>query len=95
MKRLFLSAAITLLMLKGASVAAAELPTFELGGFPISPHQVSVVGSANIQEASPTPTLTLRGMPASPHQIAVLTPRTTMTEGMLTVSLTKTAAARH
>ena len=53
---------------------AAELPTYELMGFPITPHQFSVLGSANVQEASRAPTLMLRGMPASPHQIAVLTP---------------------
>jgi hypothetical protein len=54
--------------------SAAEFPTYELMGFPITPHQFSVLGSANVQEASPAPTLMLRAMPASPHQIAVLTP---------------------
>ena len=54
--------------------AELELPTYELMGFPITPHQFSVLGSANVQEASRAPTLMLRGMPASPHQIAVLTP---------------------
>jgi hypothetical protein len=36
---------------------------------------MSVVGSANIQEQSPTKSLVLGGMPASPHQVAVLTLR--------------------
>jgi hypothetical protein len=65
----------TALMLGGASAAAAELPTYEVAGFPITPHQFSVLGSRDVQERSAIPTLTLKGMPASPHQIAVLTPR--------------------
>jgi hypothetical protein len=52
-----------------------NLPTFELMGFPISPHQAAVTGSAHVEESSATPKLMLAGMPASPHQIAVLTPR--------------------
>jgi hypothetical protein len=58
-----------------ADACALGLPTFELTGFPISPHQVAVLGSAQVQESSATPTLMLAGMPASPHQIAVLTRR--------------------
>ena len=73
MKNLFRITAITAVMLNGA--AAAELPTFELTGFPITPHQVAVLGSAQVQEQTRNPALTLGGMPASPHQIAVLTPR--------------------
>ncbi|MGY4504448.1 hypothetical protein ACVWYH_008405 [Bradyrhizobium sp. GM24.11] len=56
-----------------AGACNANLPTFELMGFPISPHQVAVMGSARVEESSVTPELTLAGMPASPHQIAVLT----------------------
>ncbi|MBI5265325.1 MAG: hypothetical protein HY852_26325 [Bradyrhizobium sp.] len=93
MKRLFVSAAITLLMLRGAAVAAAELPTYERMGFPISAHQISVMGSANIEEASPAPTLTLGGMPASPHHIAVLSPRPRITDEALTMGFGKAAAA--
>jgi hypothetical protein len=63
----------------GAAAPAAELPTFERLGFPIMPHQVAVIGGANVQEQSPTPSLTRGGMPASPHQVAVLTPRLGMT----------------
>jgi hypothetical protein len=87
-KNLLSIAAKAAVMLYTSGAAAAELPTFELMGFPISPHQVSVVGSAHVQERSPTPTLTLGGMPASPHQIAVLTPRTRVTEAG-TTSLAK------
>ena len=64
----------------GAAASAAELPSYELAGFPISPHQWSVVGSANIKEQSPSPSLTMAGMPASPHQVAVLTARRRPTE---------------
>jgi len=67
------------LLLGGAGAAAAEFPTYEVMGFPITQHQLVAIGSADVQERSPTPTLTLGGMPASPHQIAVLTPRSKLT----------------
>ena len=67
-------------MLDRASAAATELPSYELMGFPISPHQFSVLGSANIKEQPPSPSLTTAGMPASPHQVSVLTPRPTITD---------------
>jgi hypothetical protein len=54
---------------------AQQLPQYEVAGFPISPHQISVLGSGDVQEQSFSPTLTLDGMPASPHQIAVIGPR--------------------
>ena len=59
-------------MLDRAS-AATKLPSYELMGFPITPHQFSVLGSAHVEEQSPSPSLTMAGMPASPHQLAVLT----------------------
>ena len=58
----------------GAVDSGGELPQYEVAGFPISPHQISVLGSGEVQE-SLSPTLTLNGMPASPHQIAVIGPR--------------------
>ncbi len=76
MKRLVLFAAVAVVILQGADgVAAAELPTYESMGLPITALEISVVGSTYVQEVSPVPTLTVGGMPASPHQIAVLTPR--------------------
>ena len=54
---------------------ATTLPSYEVKGFPITPHQFSIVGSAHVEERSPIPSLMMAGMPASPHQIAVLTPR--------------------
>ena len=81
MKRLFALMATTAFCLGGEIATAAEVPTYELMGFPITPHQFSVLGSAYVQERSPTATLTLAGMPASPHQIAVLTPRASTIAG--------------
>jgi len=60
--------------------AAIKLPSYELMGFPISQHQFSILGSANIKEQSPSPSLTMAGMPASPQQVAVLMPRPRTTE---------------
>jgi len=79
MKRVFLMAATAAVAVVGSGARAAELPSFELKGFPITRHQVAVIGAERIQEQSATPTLTFGGMPASPHQIAVLTPRHEMT----------------
>jgi hypothetical protein len=67
-------------MLDRACAAAAELPAFELMGFPITRHQVALLGAAQIRERSPTPKLTLADMPASPHQMGVLTPHPRPTE---------------
>ena len=69
-------AAVTALVLGAVGASAGELPQYEAAGFPISPHQITVLGLGGIQEQPPTPTLTLNGMPASPHQVAVLQPRT-------------------
>jgi len=55
--------------------SGGELPQYDVAGFPISPHQISVLGSGDVQEQSFSPTLTLNGIPASPHQIAVIGPR--------------------
>ncbi|MGY8682880.1 hypothetical protein Q2941_34665 [Bradyrhizobium sp. UFLA05-153] len=81
MKKL-LFAGIALVVLDVAA-SAAELPTFELAGFPISQHQVALLGGINVQEQSPTPTLVFDGMPASPHQIVVLTPRSRVIEAKI------------
>ena len=80
MKNLLSIAAITAVILGGAGSEAAELPSYELMGLPITPHQFSVVGSAHVEEQSPSALLTMAGMPASPHQVVVLTPRPRPTE---------------
>jgi hypothetical protein len=81
--------AVASVMLNGAGALAAELPTFELVGFSITPHQVAAIGAADVQEQSPTATLTLGGMPASPHQVAGLKPRPGITEQAAAANLTK------
>lgn len=61
--------------LLGGTASAKELPRYDLAGFPISPHQISVLGvTGKIKEQSPSPAMTVNGMPASPGQILVLTP---------------------
>lgn len=93
MYRLLLSAGLAV-SLQGANAAAGELPTFELFGFPVSRHQVAVLGSANVQEQAPIPTLTRDGMPASPHQVAVLTPRQRVADETAAMSKTVGLSAR-
>ncbi len=63
------------LMLSTAGVLAADLPSYEVMGFPATQHQLAAVNSAYVHESSPVATLTLAGMPASPAQILILTPR--------------------
>ena len=58
-----------------AGACTLRFPTFEVTGFPISRHQVAVLGATQVEESSVTPNLMLAGMPASPHQIEVLKPR--------------------
>ena len=62
-------------LLSTAGVLAADLPTYEVMGFPATQHQLAAVNSAYVQESSPVATLTLAGMPASPVQMMILTPR--------------------
>jgi hypothetical protein len=69
------SLALTSILLSSAAAApAAELPTFEIIGFPLTQHQLTVLNSSIVQERSFAPGLTLASMPASPVQIGVLTP---------------------
>ena len=72
--RLSIATAATL-VLGGVGATAAEIPNYGVMGFPITPHQLVVLGPANARQGLPALTLTEAGMPASPHQIAVLTPR--------------------
>ena len=75
MKTLFAMLAAGTLIMSGGAASPAELPSYELMGFPITPLQLQAVGPANIKEQSRSSSLTMAGMPASPHQVAVLTPR--------------------
>jgi len=75
----------------GAAARAAEPPGYELNGYPITRHQISVVGTEDVSEQAPVPTLMLGGMPASPSQVMILTPRPRMTS-MATVANPTTVA---
>jgi hypothetical protein len=69
-------AAAAILMLGVAGATAGGLPSYDVGGFPGTPHQMSVLGqSGGVQEQPPAPSPLREGMPASPHQIAVLSHR--------------------
>lgn len=50
--RLSIAAAAALVM-GGVGATAAELPTYEVVGFPITPHQFMVLGPANAEQALP------------------------------------------
>ena len=78
MSKVVLMAAFVAAIVLGAAAHAAE-PGYELDGFPITRHQMSVVGASNVREQSPAPALMLGGMPASPSQVAILRPRQLVT----------------
>jgi hypothetical protein len=74
-KNSYLSIAAAALAIAGSTAGfAAELPTYETKGLPISAVQVRVLGAADVSEQSPAVTAT-----ATAHQLGVLTPRTTRT----------------
>lgn len=71
MNKTALSIAAALLAIAGSTAAfAAELPTYETSGFPVSPLQVRVLGAAHVEQQSAAPTT-----PVSVHQVNVLSPR--------------------
>jgi hypothetical protein len=73
--------------------ATTTIPSYEVMGFPITPHQISIVGSAHVEEQSPSPSLVMADMPASPHQIGVLTPRSSVTAKAAAVTRTTVGRA--
>ncbi|MCC8964475.1 hypothetical protein H8A95_19675 [Bradyrhizobium sp. Pear76] len=66
--------AATLAIASATSASAAELPTFEAAGLPISPVQAGALGAANVHEQAP-----IAATSATPHQLSVLTPRSKIT----------------
>ena len=82
MKKTYLSiaAAAVISMAGGTAGFAAELPTYEAAGLPISAVQIQVLGAANVREQAPAPTSAA---------LRVLTPRT-----QLTTASTRTETAR-
>jgi hypothetical protein len=87
-------AVVTVVMAGGVAAAAAELPTYEVTGLPITPHQLAVLGPAHAEQRAPAASLTMAGMHASPHQIAILTPRDGATDGQ-TGSINGATATEH
>ena len=83
---LTIAAAAVISIAGGAAGFAAELPTYEAAGLPISAVQVQVLGAENVREQLPVPTST-----ASPHQLRVLTPRTKITTATAAPTRTETA----
>ena len=73
--RVGLSFCAAVFVLGSFGAKAAELPVYEVSGFPISPHQLATLGPSGAEEQIASGQSTLYGMPASPHQIAVLSPR--------------------
>ncbi|PIT00467.1 hypothetical protein TSA1_06615 [Bradyrhizobium nitroreducens] len=71
MNKKTLSIAAAILAIAGSSAAfAAELPTYEANGFPVSPLQVRVLGAAHVEQQTAAPTTV-----ASVLQAKVLSPR--------------------
>jgi len=83
---LSIAAAAVISIAVGSAGFAAELPSYEAAGLPISAVQVQVLGAANARQQSPAPTST-----ASPHQLRVLTPRTKITTATAAPTRTETA----
>lgn len=73
MKKTFLITATAAMISAAAGTAgfAAELPSYQAAGLPISPVQLQVLGGANVSQQSPVQTSTVTS-----HQLSVLTPRT-------------------
>jgi hypothetical protein len=67
---LTIAAILAISIVGGTASFAAELPTYEVKGLPISPVQVGLLGAANVQEQPQ-----VAPSAASPHQLSVLTPR--------------------
>jgi hypothetical protein len=83
---LSIAAAAVISIVGGTAGFAAELPSYETTGLPMSAVQVQVLGAANVREQSPAPSST-----ASPHQLTVLTPRTKITTATAAPTRTETA----
>jgi len=87
---LSIAAAAVILIAGGTAGFAAELPTYETTGLPISAVQLRVLEAANVQEKSAVPTSTL-----TPHQLSVLTPRTKLTTATVGPAQTETGRSIH
>ena len=66
---LSIAAAAMLALTAATGAVAAELPSYEKAGLPVSAVQLQVLGAENVQEAAPVATS------ATPVQLSVLAPR--------------------
>jgi hypothetical protein len=74
-QKTYLTIAAAVISIAGATAGvAAELPTYETKGLPISAVQLRVLGAADVSQQSPALTSTVTA-----HQLSVLTPRKTRT----------------
>jgi hypothetical protein len=74
-QKTYLTIAAAVISMAAATAGfAAELPSYEAKGLPISGVQVRVLGAADVREQSPALTSTITA-----HQLSVLTPRKTRT----------------
>jgi len=63
-------AAAVAMVIAGATISvAAELPTYEVQGFPISPVQAGLLGGKNVQQSE------VATSAPSPHKLSVATPQ--------------------
>jgi len=70
---LSIAAAAVLAMTVASGAVAAELPSYEKAGLPVSAVQLQVLGAEYVQEASPVATS------VTPVQLSILTPRNKIT----------------
>ena len=70
---LSIAAAAALAMTAASGAVAAELPSYQKAGLPISAVQLQVMGAENVQEVSSDATS------VTPLQLSVLTPRNKIT----------------
>lgn len=75
---LSIAAAAVISMAGGTAGVAAELPTYEAAGLPISAVQVQVLGAANVREQAPVP-------------ISAASPQTQLTTATAAPTRTETA----
>jgi hypothetical protein len=86
---LSIAAAAVISMAAGTAGFAAELPTYETTGLPISAVQLRVLGVAHVQQQSPVSTSTI-----TPVQLSVLTPRRKTTTATVAPSETTGLSTR-
>ncbi|TAI60177.1 hypothetical protein [Bradyrhizobium sp. Leo170] len=86
---LTIAAMVAITIAGGTTSFAAELPTYEVQGLPISPVQVGLLGAANVQEQTQ-----VAPSAASPHELSVLTLRPKVRAATVGTTGTGTGASR-